>query len=81
VRSEWRRRAREVIKEVQARFPGYHGPVLRAQLREFYPFGERYGHPYKIWLSEVRRVCNAPDEPNPNTKRPRKDAPGQEKLF
>jgi hypothetical protein len=29
--------------------------VIHAALLAAYPFGERKYHPYKIWLSEIRR--------------------------
>ncbi|MEZ4865332.1 MAG: hypothetical protein R3C14_28745 [Caldilineaceae bacterium] len=43
--------------------PGVEGAALRALISQAYPFGERRYHPYKIWLSEVKRVLGEQAQP------------------
>lgn len=51
----WRNTATKVITTVLAANPGAEPAELRALISAAYPFGPRRHHPYKIWLSEVRR--------------------------
>ena len=72
--SQWRREARRVIHQViednvfgpVACLP--HGDVLelRVKLRAAYPFYERTGYPYQVWLEEIRTALGYP-----NTRKPR----------
>ncbi len=52
--SRWRNLAAPIIAEVLRRFPE-DSPERRRALKDAYPFGERAMHPYKIWLSEIKR--------------------------
>lgn len=55
--SQWRRRSREVIHEVLSQLsPGATDRERRIAIRKAYPFGERRNRPYRIWLSEVRKI-------------------------
>ncbi len=50
--------------------------ALRKALAEAYPYGERANHPYKVWLSEIRRQLGRP------LNRPKRDpANPQLELF
>lgn len=53
--SYWRRRAAPVIAAVVEQHQGEDEQVVRAALREAYPFGERSMWPYKVWLDEIRK--------------------------
>jgi len=50
---QWRDRCRPIISKVIAEHKGK--PTLKQALHDAYPFGQRAYHPYKIWLSEIRR--------------------------
>lgn len=53
--SYWRDMAREKIKQVIAEV-GLEDPGrLKRALFDAYPFGTRNYHPYKIWLSEIKK--------------------------
>lgn len=52
----WRDLAKQRIAEVLAEYPNAEGKELDKLLRDAYPFGERRMHPYKIWLSEVKKT-------------------------
>ena len=60
-RSPWRERANAIInKALQASDDSIPIEVrLRKISRECYPFGERAQHPYKIWLSEIKRIADS----------------------
>jgi hypothetical protein len=80
----WREQARPIIAAVIARFNGEDSSALRSALRAAYPFGPREYHPYKIWLSEIRRQLNkerdkrrTKGEPKP----PEPPDPNQKELF
>jgi hypothetical protein len=50
----WRDHAAPIIKAVVDKYS--HDPImLKAKLREAYPYGQRKYHPYKIWLDEIKR--------------------------
>jgi hypothetical protein len=54
----WRREAARAIDEAidRGRAEGLAGMELKAFVRKHgYPFGPRKHHPYKVWLSEMRR--------------------------
>lgn len=53
--STWRSHAAHAIREVITRVGLEDQKALRKALRDAYPFGERKYHPYKVWLSEVKR--------------------------
>jgi hypothetical protein len=67
----WRDHARPIIASVIKEF-GHDPKLLKAKLREAYPFYERKYHPYKVWCDEVRRQLGTkrfklqckPDDPN-----------------
>lgn len=56
----WADRAAPVVGEVIRRVGQSDMPALRKALAEAYPFGKRVNHPYKAWLSEVRRQLGHP---------------------
>ncbi len=64
--SRWRQHARNVILDTLDQCGPAHDERVKA-VRAAYPFGERAGHPYKIWLSEVKRLVGTakrrPSEP------------------
>lgn len=51
----WRDSARPIIAEVLRETKGQPESVIRRELKEAYPFGERKYHPYKIWLDEIKK--------------------------
>ena len=51
----WRDHARPIIARVLRETYGRDEKHIHAALLAAYPFGERKYHPYKIWLSEIRR--------------------------
>jgi uncharacterized protein (TIGR02996 family) len=55
--SPWRVISRRVIDATLAALPpDADDKAKRKALRDHYPFGERAMLPYKVWLSEVRKV-------------------------
>jgi len=52
--SRWRNIAAPIIAAVFQEHPN-DSPARRKALKDAYPFGERAMHPYKIWLSEIKR--------------------------
>lgn len=56
-KSRWREPAARVIRETLRKLPA-NTPLeqKRKAISAAYPFGERAMHPYKIWLSEVKRA-------------------------
>lgn len=55
-RSQWRRRAAQVIDEVIAGLPDSMPDELKKKMvSHAYPFGSREGHPYRMWLIEVNK--------------------------
>lgn len=62
--SEWRQRARQVIERVLSELPvGATFKEKRKALNAAYPFGERASHPYRMWLSEVRKATGTKSRP------------------
>lgn len=68
----WRDIARPIIHRVLEETRDRDEVVIRAALREAYPFGQKQYHPYKIWLDEIkvqrkkRRFGHRPDLQNPD---------------
>lgn len=54
-RRKWRDYARPIIAEVIAQNEDKPIAELQRLISAEYPFGERNYHPYKIWLSEVKK--------------------------
>lgn len=56
----WREIARAVILKAidEARAQGMDVEATRAHVDAAYPFGERKYHPYKMWLSERKRLLS-----------------------
>ena len=50
----WRERLRPAIAEVLAANRGIPLRLLRRRLRAAFPYAERRGWPYKVWLDEIR---------------------------
>lgn len=60
--SHWREISRTIISATIARV-GLDRPYeLKQALHDAYPFGERAYHPYKIWLSEIKRQMKKRDD-------------------
>jgi hypothetical protein len=57
--SRWRPIAALAISRVLAEAKGRPEAEIVAALRAAYPFGQRKYHPYKVWLSEVKRQRSA----------------------
>ncbi len=53
--SNWRNEAAPIIRRVIEANQDQPPNVLKAALRDAYPFGVRQYHPYKIWLDEIAR--------------------------
>ena len=53
--SHWRTASKRIISEIVQR---NHGNIkmIRFELKEAYPFGERRYYPYKIWLQECQKA-------------------------
>lgn len=54
----WRDYTNRVIKEVFEKHNPETEEEAKKLLREAYPFGERAMHPYKIWLSAVKKALS-----------------------
>lgn len=54
----WRDIARAVIQKAlqEAEAQGLDAEATKKHVNAAYPFGERAYHPYKIWLSEMKRT-------------------------
>lgn len=54
----WRDIARAVIQQalIEAEAQGLDAEATRKHANAAYPFGQRAYHPYKIWLSEMKRT-------------------------
>jgi len=57
--STWRENAAPVISKVIQANPEADEKTLRKLISAAYPFGQRAYHPYKIWLSEVKKQLAA----------------------
>ncbi len=65
-KSPWRRAARERIEAVLAAAADASPTARRKAVRDAYPFGERKGHPYRMWLLEQRIALGPrPKKPSP----------------
>lgn len=51
----WRETAARIVEAVLCRTHGQPEAVIKKALFDAYPYGERRYHPYKVWLSEIRR--------------------------
>lgn len=58
--SPWRTHSAKIISAVLEATRGQDEKAIRKALRDAYPFGERRMHPYKIWLSEIKRQRKTP---------------------
>lgn len=61
MKSIWREHAAKVISraitELAITHPDLSGDALKKKISaDFYPFGPREYHPYKIWLDELKRT-------------------------
>lgn len=52
--SRWRRISINTIAPIEAEYRDESWGALKRALFDAYPFGDRYGHPYKIWCQEQR---------------------------
>ena len=79
--STWRHRARRVIQRVlQELGPRRRLITKRRALRKAYPFGQRRGWRYRVWLDEVRVQLRL-RSPRRKYLQPFVDSPGQTLLF
>lgn len=63
----WREKCSPIIHRVLEQTKGQPEKDIQAALRKAYPFGERLNHPYKIWLSEIkkqRKLRTVKQQPN-----------------
>lgn len=51
----WREHCAPIIHEVLERTKDLPEKDIKAALKSAYPFGEKLHHPYKIWLSEIKK--------------------------
>ena len=58
--SNWRERLAPIIARVIEDVGTKDEKTLRRALRRAFPAGERKYHPYKIWLSEIKRQLKTP---------------------
>ena len=77
--SYWRKQAAPIIRQVIEEVGREDMRALRKALAEAYPWYEKRGHPYKIWLNEIRRQLEGRQHNRP--PRPDPVAPGQTTLF
>lgn len=75
--STWRQRAAPIIHDVIARVGREDEKALRRELRKAYPFMERMGFCYKVWLDEIRCQLGK----RQFGRRPKQPAAGQLELF
>lgn len=61
-RMSWRDRSEPIISKVLTETAGKSEKEIKKALFEAYPFGERRYHPYKIWLSEIKRQRGSKDK-------------------
>lgn len=61
----WRQIAAPIIQQVLMNTEGLPEDVVRRELREAYPFGQRENWPYKVWLDEIRRQRCKSYKPDP----------------
>lgn len=63
----WRQHSAPIIADVIKSNPTATEKQMRRLISEAYPYGHRANHPYKVWLSEVKRQLQAkfpaPQEP------------------
>lgn len=61
----WRDIARATIQKAlqEAEAQGLDPDATKHYVNTRYPFGQRAYHPYKIWLSEMRRAFGPAHEP------------------
>lgn len=76
-RKTWRDVARPLISHVIKENQGKDLKVVKAALRDAYPWGERAMHPYKIWCDEVRVQLGT----KRSKVRGEVNNPNQQKLF
>lgn len=57
--SHWRDKAKRIVCAVLAETAGKPEAEIKKALHGAYPFGPREYHPYKIWLSEIKRQRGA----------------------
>lgn len=50
----WRDKARPIIAAVLSDLSDEPEKVIRAALRDAYPFGPKRYHPYKVWCDEIK---------------------------
>lgn len=64
MKGSWREAARRTIQrvanEAMRENPAPTDAELRKRISDAYPFGPRQYHPYKIWLSEVKKYFSTP---------------------
>jgi len=73
----WRDRARPIIQRVLKNTAGQPENVIRAALRDAYPFGPREYYPYQVWLDEIK-IQRGLKKKKPRKPRNKKTVPVQE---
>lgn len=78
----WRDIARPIIARVISEVGTEDMKLLRAALREAYPFGERRYHPYRIWCHEVRvQLGRTPIPRRRSSLEPLRPCNGQKNIW
>ena len=57
-KSPWRQQARRILNELAESNPDVTQKEMEQLIRDAYPWGPRAMHPYKIWLSERKRLLS-----------------------
>lgn len=78
-RVTWRLRAAPVICRVLAACAHAPDALVRARLRDAYPFGRRKGRCYRVWLDEIARQQHR--KPRLGARAPPPPDPRQLSLF
>lgn len=63
MKNTWRDRCAPIIEKVLKETKGQGEAEVKKALFDAYPFGMRQYHPYKIWLSEIRRQRGIKSKP------------------
>lgn len=77
----WREQAAITIRKVIIETESQDMHLLKARLREAYPFGVRKYHPYRIYLDEVKRQLGLRRTLKRKSPLPELVPPEQGRLF
>jgi hypothetical protein len=77
--SYWRDRLRPIVTKAFNDCEGCDKKALRKHLKPLFPYGERRGWPYKVWLDEIRLQLGKPKKQKKVA--PQGDVQGQLSLL